>query len=655
MSRAAKKIRAEKMVASTPLKAQQAGNGRWRVPGRAVCVGLIVLALVYAFLCGFHTVWDYDMGFHLATGRYIVQHHAIPITDVLSYTTRGAVWRYPALGEVVLYGIVSAFGYAGLSWFCALTMLAMIAVTLRSPARHGSGWTAALAAMAAPIVAERGANPRPDMFTELFFAVFLVLLWRQHESGPMPVDDITAKAAPGFEPHRLWLLPVLMVVLANCHPGFVVGLGIVVAYVLIEVLELLFPRRRMAALLRLKQAWPALATTFAATLVNPFGVKLFKVPLLLAGMSGQGLATDVVSEWQSIPITLTAFSQALDWRSPESDFWWLAIAGAAAIGMAAWRRKLGAAIVLAVAFYAATQHLRLKGMFAIVVVVVGGSVLGGLGAEERPEPKRSARNQKSVANMLAAMAAGALGVVLCVRLVDLTSNHYYNVNNSLERFGAGESWIFPERAAGFIRAEHLPGNVFEQADIGGFAAWRLGPEYPDFIDGRFDHLAPAVMNEEQDMLASSLDSARWKEEADYRNINVLLFVVTHITNIHRPELEAMCQSNEWRPIYMDEVSMVLIRNRPQNQPWIQRLEIDCQTHRFTPPTKASNYELANFNANSAFFLAHPGREREAAQAVESRPRRPSASACASALLRGAVHRTIQQCCRSVKCAQHGQD
>ena len=61
---------------------------------------------------------------------------------------------------------------------------------------------------------------------------------------------------------------------------------------------------------------------------------------------------------------------------------------------------------------------------------------------------------------------------------------------------------------------------------------------------------------------------------------------------------SLCQSHLWRPVYLDEVSIVLLRNRPENRPWIDRFEVNCSTHQFVPPTQASRRELSNFYANS---------------------------------------------------------
>src|SRR5689334_8220904 len=87
------------------------------------------LAVVYALFAGLHTVDDFDTGWQIATGRYIVQHKAIPSTDVLSYTVAGAEWIYPWLGQVLLYLVFAAAGFTGLSLLaCAATVGTTVAV-----------------------------------------------------------------------------------------------------------------------------------------------------------------------------------------------------------------------------------------------------------------------------------------------------------------------------------------------------------------------------------------------------------------------------------------------------------------------------------------------------------------------------------------------
>ena len=128
----------------------------------------ILLVLISALCAGLHTVADEDMGWQLATGRYVVQHHQIPRTDVLSFTSAGKPWAYPPFAGILFYLIYSAFGYAGLSWFCALACLAVVAYL----ARRGDLGSTVLAMLAVQSIAARTA-PRADLFSTAFFAFFL--------------------------------------------------------------------------------------------------------------------------------------------------------------------------------------------------------------------------------------------------------------------------------------------------------------------------------------------------------------------------------------------------------------------------------------------------------------------------------------------------
>src|ERR1019366_4125592 len=128
--------------------------GRYTVPTVAA------LALLYALFAGLRTVGDSDIGWCLATGGWIVQHHSIPSTDVLSYTARGQEWIYPALSQVLLYSSFLLGNYSLLSWLGAAACVGTVAILLR----RGHATVAVLAVLAVPMIAER-TNPRAEMFT----------------------------------------------------------------------------------------------------------------------------------------------------------------------------------------------------------------------------------------------------------------------------------------------------------------------------------------------------------------------------------------------------------------------------------------------------------------------------------------------------------
>ena len=191
------------------------------------------VAVVYACLAGLRTVSDYDVGWQLASGRWMAQHHRIFSTDVFSYTANGQPWIYPVGAGLLFYGVFLLGGYALLSWVGAIACAGTVALLLR----RGSLITAALAIVAVPLIAYRTV-PRADMFTVVLFAAYLSILWENFQTGR----------------GRLWLLPLLMMAWVNLHLGFLAGLGLAGAFCGIELLEMLFGEiRRRDAIQRLKR------------------------------------------------------------------------------------------------------------------------------------------------------------------------------------------------------------------------------------------------------------------------------------------------------------------------------------------------------------------------------------------------------------------
>ena len=132
-------------------------------------LALVILALTYAFAAGLRTLGDLDLGWQLATGRWIVQHRQIPLTDVFSYTAAGTEWIYPILSQLLLYLGYVIGGYALLSWLGVAACVGTIAILLR----RGSLASAALAIVSVPLIAECTA-PRTAMFTAVIFAAFFI-------------------------------------------------------------------------------------------------------------------------------------------------------------------------------------------------------------------------------------------------------------------------------------------------------------------------------------------------------------------------------------------------------------------------------------------------------------------------------------------------
>lgn len=553
--------------------------------GRLFFVFVGIAALVYALLAGLRTVADFDLGWQLATARWIVHHHQIPSTDVLSYTAQGQPWIYPIGAGLLFYATYVVGGYALLSWLGAAACVGTVALVLR----RASTPTAAIAILAVPLIANR-TTPRADMFTVVLFAAFLTLLWQQYETGRAP----------------LWLLPVLTAAWANLHLGLVSGLALLAGYVALEVLDMLWPGRRRVAIEHLRRAWPWLAATLVSTLANPWGWKNYSN--LLRFMSPMtAIATPLIAEWAPVNLSWRAVASGLWPRYPDS-FILLLMVVAVAVPVALARRQLGVAVLLAGATVLGVRHVRLQVLFSLLVVVIAGAVLSSV-----LESISRAIFDDRLRTILGATACSLLVVLVALWSADLVTDRSHVRRIDLSSFGSGLSWWFPTRAADFIERERIPGQLLNSYDEGGFIAWRLGSKYPDYVDGRGDPFGADFIRRSALLMSTEPDSIAWKEEAERYNINAMIIPLGRYDGLQLfPLLRQFCTSNTWKPVYLDEVSVVFVRATPQTQDLVKRLQISCAGAPLPAiAPEGNNSEAFNHWINAAAVLGALGRDTEA--------------------------------------------
>jgi hypothetical protein len=184
----------------------------------------VLLALTAALLC-----WACSppksptpiSGGTLKTGQYIVTQHRLPVPDPFAYTTASAAYfageaatrhfnlTHEWLAQAVWYLIYSAGGFGAVVLWKALLLAFVRLYGLDRLAPHRSVYWGIAAALAAAALAVEFDRDRPGILSYVFTAAFLAI----------------------FESRkRLWLLPVLAVIWANCHGGFFLGWIVCGAY-----------------------------------------------------------------------------------------------------------------------------------------------------------------------------------------------------------------------------------------------------------------------------------------------------------------------------------------------------------------------------------------------------------------------------------------
>jgi len=546
-------------------------------------VTFVAVIVAFAFLAALHTVGDFDAGWQMAEGRYVVEHHSVPNTDTLSYTAHGQPWIYPVFSGVALYLVFAKLGWAGLSWFCAL----MAALIVWMVTRRAAVGTAAVAILAIPLIADR-ATPRADLFTLLLLPAFLLVLLDARES----------KA-------KLWSLPLLMIAWVNMHPGFIFGLALLGWYVVAELLNRQLPR--------LKQNLPWLLATVIAVLLNPFGTRvLAEWGAILLSPFGPHRASAAQMELFIGEFSPTRFSPPSLFGASgllQAMATAFVLLGVVSVAWLLWRRRLADALLLAAATYGALRYLRFQAVAALVIVILLGRLLDEWYMKQFEVSSSRARILRTAVPVTCVVAS----ILFSAQYI---TNRYYVMSSSTSQFGVGESWWFPEREAEFLRREKIPGQLFHEYNVGGFVALRLAPEYPDYIDGRGGPFGEKMFIEQGLLLREPADSAAWQEMADRRGVNALMFSLARFGGLGGVDVAGFCRSQNWRPVYLDEVSIVLLRNTPQNRPWIDRLEVDCAKQHFASPS-GSRMDRFNQYSNQASLFYVLGRDQGVFAALQN--------------------------------------
>ena len=550
---------------------------------------LACVALVYAFCAGLRTVQDFDLGWQMAAARWMVAHHQVPKVDVLSYTVAGQPWLYAAGSELIFLFAYRLGGFALISWMGAAACVATVALLLRK----GTAASAAIAILAVPLIAAR-TTPRADMFTIVLFAAFLSLLWENYQTG---------KA-------RMWLLPVLMAAWVNLHFGFVSGLGLVAAYVLAELLETLFGvERRRAALQRLQRDWIWLVCTPLATLLSPFGWRVYQVVALQQKINGQEQLW--ISEWAPVPVNWANLSRAILLRQTGGAIYLMLALALIACGVAFFRGQWAAAILLLGSTYPAVHAVRMGAVFACVVVVVGGPQWSALLSSASRRIRQPLRLQT-----IAGVAVACLVALAALRCFDLVTNRHYYASGDEATFGAGLCSWFPTRAAEFIRKHDLPREVLNTYAAGGYLTWTFGPERPVYIDGRDNLYGPDMLGRHSQLMFSPPDSAAWQKEISRYNINTVVIALARYDGLPSSLLRDLCSSSMWHPVYLDERSAVFVRQTPENAALIQQLSVNCATVPLPASPDRNSGTAFNLWSNTGITLATLERNAEAQTAFQ---------------------------------------
>ena len=457
---------------------------------------------------------DPDPWWHLATGRWIVEHHAIPRVDPFSFTVAGAPWHaVDWLADLAMYGAWALGGAGGLGALTALAafvMLVFVGLTLRelevsTPAMAG------VVACVGIMVQGRYSMARPMTLGAAALCATIYVCTRSWARAAAPAG----RSRPGATSDRSVLIAApLVLVWSALHPSAILGIVVIAIFALAAVAT------RHAAT-RLFVGATLLALALAA--VVPSARALFDVA---AAHDRASLALALTTEWART-------------RLADREFWLPGLGTLTAVAVlfvSPDRRRalpfVGCAAVGAVLASRYTRNLYEAILLAAPVV--------GL-ALERAQRRLAARRLRA-APLLVAVTVGVLVPLLHLRLAPAEFS---------TRFGVGPAPdAVPRQTLDLMR--RLPsGHVMNDCTLGGWLIWQRIPVY---CDGRAVALYTQA-DVERLFLPLYADVATIDAVADRFDIHYAL------SRFDSTFQDTLMRSSSWVPLASDREHALFVRRR----------------------------------------------------------------------------------------------
>jgi len=238
----------------------------------------LVAAGVYLLLIvlGPRLLTDPDTYSHIALGRWILDHHAIPSAYPFSQTMRGEHWvAFEWLSQVAYATAYALGGWVAVAALAAAAAAAALGQLTRFLLREWQPVPTLIAVLAALVFTSPHLLARPHMLALPLMVVWVAALIRAVDTGRAPP----------------WHMLPLMMLWANLHGSFAFGLAMI-GPIACEALWCAprSERRRMA------QQWMLFGVVaLAAACLNPYGPEMILVTFRIVAL---GDALTIITEWR---------------------------------------------------------------------------------------------------------------------------------------------------------------------------------------------------------------------------------------------------------------------------------------------------------------------------------------------------------------------
>ncbi|MCD4812261.1 tetratricopeptide repeat protein [bacterium] len=493
----------------------QPQNLTW--PTRIFVISLLLLAIGLLI----HPLGDPDVYIHLRDGRFWVENHFQVDKEPFGYT----IPDKPLERVEVLFraGIYLTYQLGGYNLLIILKAIAMTAALFFLGRLIYSRWrnlglTALLLGLTVLAPMNRIMPERPYVITYLLLPFILILL-DQYRNARAEQTQASAR--------RLWIIPLLTIPWANCHPGFVVIFGFLGAQFLDDLFHY-WRTRQPQFRKRLLHIGMISSVTLLAGALNPIGFSIYH--FVITTTSSHDFMK-FLTEWAP-----PKFAQ--------EPFFFFILGAVWFSQLAAIRKtRLVDLIPMAAFSYLAIKSYRNMPLFLIAAMPPLAANLRFLWQRMFPMQKLSGifRNR--------ALLAGSALVIILLGVAALTGRAF--------RFGE-MTHMYPARGLDWLLKHPIQGRLLTHDIWGGYTGWMTHGRIQIFIDGRFPSFGEKLYSDYRKMIWG--DPRHCIPLLDHHNIQGILISPKNDIKLY----QALWKSGKWALVYWDDNCLLYVRKDPQN-------------------------------------------------------------------------------------------
>ncbi|HMQ68474.1 MAG TPA: hypothetical protein PKC58_05760 [Ignavibacteria bacterium] len=517
--------------------------------------GLVILFFVFLILLtSFKITGDDDVFWHLATGRYIVETHHVPSTDIFGFVTEGQEWMPFEWGwDVITYGLYNIGGYNAILIFRTLIFVLIFLLFFLILRKFKVSHTLIfffLTLLAFGIIDRL--TPRPHIMSLLFFVILLYIIieYRYFKRENYKI---------------LFFIPLIFLLWANIHMGIIAGIFLMGVYVLSEILIFLYPAKFSG------KEIPSLTKSGLYRLII-----IFVISILVMFINPNTYATYIYAYDHTKMKLLETINE---WRSPFDEMFGggfvttiykvFLFGGIVILYYSVKTRDLFAALVFISFAVYSVRAVRFTVDYLIIITIFLTVSVSYIITSSKNEGLKRFFTTNPVPKV-------ALEIILLFFIINLPNDKLYMDHLKYYRvsgFGINSDFI-PVQMFDFMKENRIPETgqrPLNHFGSGGYLVWNF-PGSKNFIDSR--NLNDEIFSEYNTLMAMR---PGFENKLKSYDIDYSLYLAPDLVRAPAEMQQSIISyyskhPDEWKLVFWDDKSFLYVKNLPRFEDVIDKYE-----------------------------------------------------------------------------------